>query len=107
MPAVTYKKSGVDIDKADAFVKRIKPLIKKTGRPEVLGKVGGFNGLFMPRLKAIKNPVLVSSTDGVGMVLILGPQNARRALQMLEKTGPKAWVIGEVIEGTRGIVLQE
>ena len=44
---------------------------------------------------------------GVGMVLILGPQNAQRALQMLEKTGPKAWVIGEVIEGTRGIVLQE
>ncbi len=71
MPAVTYKKSGVDIDKADAFVKRIKPLIKKTGRPEVLGKVGGFNGLFMPRLKAIKNPVLVSSTDGVGTKLLL------------------------------------
>jgi len=41
------------------------------------------------------------------MVLILGPQDARRALQMLEKTGLKAWVIGEVIEGTRGIVLQE
>jgi phosphoribosylformylglycinamidine cyclo-ligase len=71
MAAVTYKKAGVDIDKADAFVKRIKPLIKKTGRPEVLGKVGGFSGLFMPRLKAIKNPVLVSSTDGVGTKLLL------------------------------------
>jgi phosphoribosylformylglycinamidine cyclo-ligase len=44
---------------------------------------------------------------GVGMVLILGAQNARHALKMLEKTGPKAWVIGEVIEGVRGIVLQD
>ncbi len=44
---------------------------------------------------------------GVGLVLILGPQNAHRALRMLEETGPKAWMIGEVIEGTRGIILQE
>jgi phosphoribosylformylglycinamidine cyclo-ligase len=44
---------------------------------------------------------------GVGMVLILGSQNARRALQMLEKTGLKAWVIGEVMEGTHGIVIQD
>ncbi len=71
MAAVTYKRAGVDIDKADAFVQRIKPLVKKTVRPEVLGKIGGFSGLFMPRLKAIKNPVLVSSTDGVGTKLLL------------------------------------
>jgi phosphoribosylformylglycinamidine cyclo-ligase len=44
---------------------------------------------------------------GVGMVLILGPQNARRALQMLDRTEPEAWVIGEVIEETRGVVLQD
>ncbi len=71
MAAVTYKRAGVDIDKADAYVKRIKPLIKQTLRPEVLGKIGGFSGLFLPRLKAIKNPVLVSSTDGVGTKLLL------------------------------------
>jgi len=68
---MTYKKAGVDIDKADRFIKRIKPLLKKTIRPEVLGKVGGFSGLFRPSLKDIKNPVLVASTDGVGTKLLL------------------------------------
>ena len=71
MTAQTYKKAGVDIDKADAFVKRIKSLLKKTDRPEVIGGVGGFSGLFMPRLTAIKNPVLVSATDGVGTKLMI------------------------------------
>ena len=61
----------MDIDKADAFVKRIKSLLKKTDRPEVIGDIGGFSGLFMPRLAAIKNPVLVSATDGVGTKLML------------------------------------
>ncbi len=71
MSEMTYKKAGVDIDKADAFVKKIKPLLKKTGRPEVLGKLGGFSGLFMPQIKGKKDPVLVSSTDGVGTKLLL------------------------------------
>ncbi len=71
MTSLTYKKAGVDIDKADAFVKRIKPLLEKTVRPEVLGKIGGFSGLFMPRLKSVKQPVLVSATDGVGTKLLL------------------------------------
>jgi len=71
MSGMTYKKAGVDIDKADAFVKKIKPLLKKTRRPEVLGKLGGFSGLFMPRIKGKKDPVLVSSTDGVGTKLLL------------------------------------
>ena len=71
MSGMTYKKAGVDIDKADAFIKRIKPLLKKTGRPEVLGKLGGFSGLFMPQIKGKKDPVLVSSTDGVGTKLLL------------------------------------
>jgi len=71
MSGMTYKKAGVDIDKADAFIKRIKPLLKKTDRPEVLGKLGGFSGLFMPRIKGKKDPVLVSSTDGVGTKLLL------------------------------------
>jgi phosphoribosylformylglycinamidine cyclo-ligase len=71
MTAQTYKKAGVDIDKADAFVKRIKSLLKKTDRPEVIGDIGGFSGLFMPRITEIKKPVLVSATDGVGTKLML------------------------------------
>lgn len=71
MPSGRYKKAGVDIEKADRFVEKIKPLLKKTERPEVLGQVGGFGGLFMPRLRRLKDPVLVSSTDGVGTKLLL------------------------------------
>jgi len=71
MSGVTYKKAGVDIDRADAFLEKIKPLLEKTSRPEVVGKVGGFSGLFEPRIKRIKNPVLVSSTDGVGTKLLI------------------------------------
>lgn len=71
MKKVTYKDSGVDIDSARLFIESIKPLVAKTGRKEVLGKIGGFSGFFKPELKKIKNPVLVSSTDGVGTKLML------------------------------------
>ena len=60
MPPITYKKAGVDIDKADTFIKSIKLLLEKSKRPEVLGRIGGFSGLFMPRLSGMRNPVLVS-----------------------------------------------
>jgi len=68
---MTYKKAGVDIDNADSFIKKIDPLVKKTERSEVLGKLGGFSGLFRPCLKGMANPVLVSSTDGVGTKLLV------------------------------------
>ena len=42
MPRVTYKQAGVDIDAADRFIGLIKPLVRSTGRPEVLGGIGGF-----------------------------------------------------------------
>ncbi len=71
MPPITYKKAGVDIDKADTFIKTIKPLLEKGKRPEVLGTIGGFSGLFMPRLSRMKNPVLASATDGVGTKLMI------------------------------------
>jgi phosphoribosylformylglycinamidine cyclo-ligase len=71
MSSLTYKKAGVDIDEADAFIKRIKPLIKTTRRPEVLGGIGGFSGLFAPKFEGLKDPVLVSSTDGVGTKLLI------------------------------------
>ncbi len=71
MPGSTYKKAGVDIDKADEFIKEIKPLLEETNRAEVLGKIGGFSGLFRPRFSRIKDPVLVSSTDGVGTKILI------------------------------------
>jgi len=71
MAALTYKDAGVDIDRADAYIRRIKPLLARTTRPEVLGGVGGFGGLFRPRLKGLRDPVLVSSTDGVGTKLMV------------------------------------
>jgi phosphoribosylformylglycinamidine cyclo-ligase len=67
--AISYKDAGVDIDKANLFVERIKPLIKSTSRKEVMGGLGGFGGLFHLDIRKIKDPLLVSSTDGVGTKL--------------------------------------
>jgi phosphoribosylaminoimidazole (AIR) synthetase len=52
MPPLTCKKAGADIDNADTFIKAIKSLLEKRKRPEVLGRIGGFSWLFMPRLSA-------------------------------------------------------
>jgi len=65
----TYKDSGVDIDTANDFIERIKPLIKATARKEVVSGIGGFGGLFRFDSAKYKNPILVSSTDGVGTKL--------------------------------------
>ncbi|MBF0556340.1 MAG: phosphoribosylformylglycinamidine cyclo-ligase, partial [Nitrospirae bacterium] len=66
---LTYKDSGVDIDKADMFIKDISPLIKKTFRKEVLTDIGSFSALFKLDLNKFTDPVLVSGTDGVGTKL--------------------------------------
>ena len=71
MSGLTYKNAGVDTGKADEFIKKIKPLLEKTNRPEVMGKIGGFSGLFKPRMNKMKDPVLVSATDGVGTKLLI------------------------------------
>lgn len=64
---IDYKKAGVDIDKANLFVKKLTPLAGKTKTKEVLSDIGPFAGFFSVRkLKSYKHPVLVSSTDGVG-----------------------------------------
>ena len=68
---ITYKDAGVDIDAGNTFVKRIKPLVRATSRPEVLADIGGFGGLFSLDTKKYKKPVLVSGTDGVGTKLKL------------------------------------
>ncbi len=65
----TYKQAGVDIRAGNEFVRRIKPLVRSTFRPEVLGDVGGFGGLFGFPAGRFKEPVLVSGTDGVGTKL--------------------------------------
>jgi phosphoribosylformylglycinamidine cyclo-ligase len=66
--AVTYKDAGVDIDAGDALVDRIAPLAKRTRIPEVLADVGGFAGLCAVPA-GLRDPVLVSGTDGVGTKL--------------------------------------
>ncbi len=66
---LTYADAGVDIDKANDFVERIKQIVKKTPRAGVMGEIGGFGGLFSLNKELYKNPVLVSSTDGVGTKL--------------------------------------
>jgi len=68
--ALTYRAAGVDIDAGNALVERIKPLVKRTVRPEVMGGLGGFGGLF-DLSGRYREPVLVSGTDGVGTKLKL------------------------------------
>ena len=74
--ALTYRAAGVDIDAGNAVVERIKPLVKRTFRPEVMGGLGGFGGLF-DLSGRYKEPVLVSGTDGVGTKLKLAQQLGR------------------------------
>ena len=71
MASMTYRAAGVDIDAGDALVERIKPLARATARPGVLGGIGGFGALFDLRAAGFRDPVLVSSTDGVGTKLRL------------------------------------
>ena len=64
-----YAKAGVDIDAGNELVKRIKPVVSKTFKSGVITDIGGFAGLFSLNVQDMKNPVLVSSTDGVGTKL--------------------------------------
>ncbi len=61
---ITYKKAGVNIDEADRAVAAIRPMARRTFTPEVLTDIGSFGGGY--RLKGYRNPVLISSADGVG-----------------------------------------
>jgi len=69
--ALSYKKAGVNVDEGLRVVRRIKRGVKGTYRKEVLGGLGGFGGLFSAGFKGLKDPVLVSSADGVGTKLIV------------------------------------
>ena len=70
-PPLSYRDAGVNIDAGDDLVERIKPLVARTQRPECLGTIGGFGGLFELPVGQYQQPVLVSGTDGVGTKLKL------------------------------------
>ncbi|MDX9819358.1 MAG: phosphoribosylformylglycinamidine cyclo-ligase [Desulfococcus multivorans] len=67
--SLTYAEAGVDIDKANRLVDKIKDIAKGTPRQGVMGEIGGFGGLFSLNVDGYEKPVLVSSTDGVGTKL--------------------------------------
>jgi phosphoribosylformylglycinamidine cyclo-ligase len=73
---ISYRDAGVDIDAGDELVERIKPLVRRTQRPEVLGGIGGF-GALVELPAGYRQPVLVSGTDGVGTKLRLAIDTGR------------------------------
>ena len=86
---LTYAKAGVSIEAGDELVRRIGPIAKKTQVPGVLAGVGGFSALFDLKSRRYRDPVLVSSTDGV--------------MRALKRIGERGFVIGEIGNGTRGV----
>ena len=69
MTKKAYARAGVDVDLGNLVKKRIQSRVKGTHGPEVLGKIGGFGGLFAPNFSGMREPVLVASVDGVGTKL--------------------------------------
>jgi phosphoribosylformylglycinamidine cyclo-ligase len=64
-----YARAGVDVDLGNLVKRRIQARVKSTHGPEVLGKIGGFGGLFAPSFSGMREPVLVASVDGIGTKL--------------------------------------
>lgn len=64
-----YARAGVDVDLGNRLKRQIQQLVRQTHGPEVLGKIGGFGGLFAPNFSGMREPVLVASVDGVGTKL--------------------------------------
>ena len=64
-----YARAGVDVDLGNRLKRRIQRLVRQTHGPQVVGKVGGFGGLFRARFSRMREPVLISSIDGVGTKL--------------------------------------
>ncbi|MEQ1579471.1 MAG: phosphoribosylformylglycinamidine cyclo-ligase [Steroidobacteraceae bacterium] len=76
-PSLTYRDAGVDIDAGDELVERIKPHVRRSMRPEVMGGLGGFGALVEVPVDRYRRPVLVSGTDGVGTKLRLAIETGR------------------------------
>lgn len=81
-PPLTYADAGVDLDAAEESVALLRDHVGSTTRPEVLGSIGGFGGLFELDLSRWEQPVLVSGTDGVGTKVDLA-----RRLGVLDTVG--------------------
>jgi phosphoribosylformylglycinamidine cyclo-ligase len=64
-----YARAGVDVDLGNRLKRQIQQLVRQTHGPEVLGKIGGFGGLFRANFSGMRKPVLVASIDGVGTKL--------------------------------------
>ncbi|MCD4651476.1 MAG: phosphoribosylformylglycinamidine cyclo-ligase [Candidatus Cloacimonetes bacterium] len=77
MSTISYKDAGVDIKAGEQAVSRIKSIVRETHTAKVLTDIGGFGGLFQPDLTNMSEPVLVSSTDGVGTKLIVANMSGR------------------------------
>src|SRR3954453_16408118 len=73
----TYEEAGVNIDAGEEAVQRIKDKVRSTFRREVIGDIGGFGGLFALDKDRYRNPVLVSSTDGVGTKALIAQATGR------------------------------
>ncbi|WP_343232043.1 phosphoribosylformylglycinamidine cyclo-ligase [Sulfurihydrogenibium sp.] len=71
---MTYKDAGVDIEKADKFVEEIKGFVQKTFTKNVITPIGGFASAYLLEISKYKNPVITSSTDGVGTKLKIAQQ---------------------------------
>ncbi len=73
----TYEEAGVDISAGETAVERIKEQVRSTFRPEVIGDIGGFGGLFSFANHRYRHPVLISSTDGVGTKALIAQATGR------------------------------
>src|SRR5438477_727852 len=69
MKKKAYARAGVDVDLGNKLKRRVQTLVRRTHGPQVLGKSGGFGGLFAPNFSGMREPVLVASIDGVGTKL--------------------------------------
>src|SRR5213080_3673875 len=69
MKKKAYARAGVDVDLSNKLKRRVQTLVRRTHGPQVLGKSGGFGGLFAPNFSGMREPVLVASIDGVGTKL--------------------------------------
>src|ERR1700737_4042403 len=75
-PGTTYAAAGVDISAGERAVERIKDMVRSTYRPEVIGDIGGFGGLF-GFSRGFREPVLGGSTDGVGTKALVARATGR------------------------------
>ncbi|GAA4853921.1 phosphoribosylformylglycinamidine cyclo-ligase [Saccharopolyspora rosea] len=104
-PNATYAASGVSIEAGDEAVEKMRPWAQRATRPEVLGSLGGFAGLFQLKLDRWKEPVLASSTDGVGTKLAVA-----QALDVHDTVGIDlvAMVVDDlVVSGAEPLFLQD